>query len=859
VSRRQTVAALAVCAFSLWAAPARGAIAPTLHEDPACETKTPHPGHSYVLCDDGKPSNGVAPGPGGLIPNFTGASAVTVPAKYGGDGYTALPEKAGDAAAMPGANPGTGDIALDVDVTLPTSAPPAGGYPLIVMMHGCCGGNKTGWEADSFDASGEKWHYSNAWFASRGYVVITYTARGFVDNQNRGSTGETQLDSRRFEINDYQHLACQVLANASQFEDVVPGTEPVAIDPQRVVTTGGSYGGGFTWLAATDPKWTCNAETGAPGTEMALAAAAPKYGWTDLAYTLVPTGTHSQSPGQLPAINGCDTGPKQLDGGDCPPPQTPIGTPKFSIVAGLYATGNTGTPPSFDHTTFPPSIHDAFACLNGPYPPELNPACTNTIENTLPEFLRDRSAYYQNDFFDNVATDPSYRVPIFNTATFTDPLFPAYENRRMLNRLRSVVPDYPIKAYYGDVQHFVQNKAKEWGDLCGEDRHVCSSADYPEGGGGPNFNADPPSLVRTGITTRLNRFIDFYAQPSGGYTGGAPDFDVTASLQVCPQNAGPGQPADEPGETFSAATFEELTSGTLTIDYQGPQRTQSNVEPNAHAVNADPVVNELRNARRCPVETGIAESGVASYASVPLPGDATMLGSATATIDFRLSGSSSGFQLNARLYDVFPDGTAVMVDRGTRRVTPEEAASGQVTYELHGNGWRFAAGHRIRIEVAQDDEPFVTASDAPSSAELSRLLLRLPTREADLTIGGGPEGGPCAIESTGTKKRDRLRGTDGGDKIKGRGGNDRIKGLDGDDCLKGNRGRDRVKGNGDADQLSGGKGRDNLLGGGGKDKLKARGGGRDRVRCGKGKDKAVVDRRDRVRGCEKVRGGGTGK
>jgi acyl-homoserine-lactone acylase len=112
----------------------------------------------------------------------------------------------------------------------------------------------------------------------------------------------------------------------------------------------------------------------------------------------------------------------------------------------------------------------------------------------------------------------------------------------------------------------------------------------------------------------------------------------------------------------------------------------------------------------------------------------------------------------------------------------------------------------------------------------------------------------CATETRGTKKGDSLRGTEAGDRIKGRGGNDRIRGLGGDDCLKGNRGRDRVKGGADNDQVTGGRGRDRLRGGAGRDRLKARGGGRDVVRCGKGRDKAVVDRRDKVRGCEKVRG-----
>ena len=861
---RLAIAAVAACSAlpAALAAPAAATIAPTLHDDPACETLAPHPGSGYVFCDDGKPDNSPLPGPGGLIPNETGESAVTVPGNYGGDGFTGLPDLDCAAACVPGAAstpPETGTIALDVDVTLPTGAPPPGGFPLIVMMHGCCGGNKTGWEDTSFDGGGEHWHYNNAWFASRGYAVITYTARGFVDSQNRGSSGQTQLDSRRFEVNDYQHLACQVMANAGDFDDVVPGADVPEIDPDRVVVTGGSYGGGWSWLAATDPIWTCNSETGAAGTEMSLAAAAPKYGWTDLAYTLVPTGTHSELPGDLPATDGCDTGPTQLDGDPCPAPQTPIGTPKVSIVAGLFGTGNL---PTGNHTTFPPALDEAFVCLNGPYPADDNPACANTINAILPEFLNDRSAYYQNDFFANIASDPDYRVPIFNAATFTDPLFPPYENRRMLNRLRSVVPGYPIQTYHGDYQHFVQNKAKEWGDLCGADHHVCTVADYPNGGASPSdLNASPASLVRTGATTLLNRFIDHYAQPGANPTEPQPSFDVTASLQICPENAVNGQAPDEPGPTFTAATFEQLAPNTLDVEMPGAATTFSDAEPNIHALNADPVANSAANGGRCPVETTAAGSGTASYLSDPLPSDQTMIGATKVEIGFSFSGDadSSGLQLNSRLYDVFPDGTAVLVDRGTRRVSSAEAATGQVSYELHANGWRFPQGHRIRIEIAQDDFPFVQKSTVPSMTSLDGVSLHVPVREGG-SIGGGPEtggsqtaAGPCANQAKGTKGNDKLVGTPEGDEIKGRGGNDKVSGGDGDDCLKGNRGRDRVKGGGGDDKASGGPGEDRLSGGDGDDQLKARGGGRDVVKCGPGKDKAVVDKRDRVRGCEKVR------
>ena len=60
----------------------------------------------------------------------------------------------------------------------------------------------------------------------------------------------------------------------------------------------------------------------------------------------------------------------------------------------------------------------------------------------------------------------------------------------MSNRIQAPVPDYPIKQYFGDYQHFVQNKAKEWGDLCGADHHVCTFADYPGG----DVNATPADL-----------------------------------------------------------------------------------------------------------------------------------------------------------------------------------------------------------------------------------------------------------------------------------------------------------------------------------------------------------------------------
>ena len=548
----------------------------------ACTEFDPQRGGAFIRCDDGVPSNAPLPGPGGLTPNEDGVSAVTVPAKYGGDGHIGLPPMAQDAASEPGAD-AEGNIALDVQVHYPATRT-EGTHPLLFFMHGCCGGNKNGWESDDYQANGsESWHYNTAWFASRGYVVVNYTSRGFVNGSGAGSTGQMHLQSRRYEINDYQHLACQI-TDLFNSQGRLPD-----IDPERVVTTGGSYGGGFSWMTITDPRWRCTPDTGAR-TQMRLAVSAPKYGWTDLAYTLVPTGLHMQTPDQLPSTDGCDTGPTRADGGPCPPPQTPAGTVKRSILAGLYLSGNLVTG---GHSTFPPALHEGVTCLYGPYPLESNPTCDATLNEFLPEILSDSSAYYQQRFFQHIRR-PAFQVPIFDAATFGDPLFPSVENRRMINRILAVDPDYPIQAYYGDYQHFTKNKARIWADVCGGDRHICTDADYKRG-----FNSDPPSLRKLGVTTMLNRFLDHYARPDANPRAPEPDFNVTAETQVCPQTALPGQPLNESGPRFSAPTFERLAPRNLSFDLRGAQIASSLALPNTHAIFSDPVYNNVSNSNGC--------------------------------------------------------------------------------------------------------------------------------------------------------------------------------------------------------------------------------------------------------------------
>jgi hypothetical protein len=112
-----------------------------------------------------------------------------------------------------------------------------------------------------------------------------------------------------------------------------------------------------------------------------------------------------------------------------------------------------------------------------------------------------------------------------------------------------------------------------------------------------------------------------------------------------------------------------------------------------------------------------------------------------------------------------------------------------------------------------------------------------------------PRGSGCYLN--GGAGDDVLTGDTGRDRLFGAGGRDLVDGRAQDDVLDGGVGNDR---------LIGGAGRDALGGGAGTDRLEARedrSAGekptKDRVDCGTGRrDQATVDRRDRVKRCERV-------
>jgi ABC-2 type transport system ATP-binding protein len=115
-------------------------------------------------------------------------------------------------------------VTLDTALYVPRSATPAHPAPAVLLAHGF-GGTK-----DSVAAEAEE-------LAGQGYVVQTWTARGFGR-----SGGQIGLDDPGYEVNDARRLLDR-LAALPEVQKDRPG------DP-RVGVVGGSYGGGLALLLA---------------------------------------------------------------------------------------------------------------------------------------------------------------------------------------------------------------------------------------------------------------------------------------------------------------------------------------------------------------------------------------------------------------------------------------------------------------------------------------------------------------------------------------------------------------------------------------------------------------------------------
>jgi hypothetical protein len=99
-----------------------------------------------------------------------------------------------------------------------------------------------------------------------------------------------------------------------------------------------------------------------------------------------------------------------------------------------------------------------------------------------------------------------------------------------------------------------------------------------------------------------------------------------------------------------------------------------------------------------------------------------MFGLPVARADVREIGRD-GF-ISARLWDVF-GGQQRLVSRGVYRLTPHQ--HGRIAIKLFGNGYRFAKGHRVKLELVGRDPNYLRTDNESFKVRVSKLVLHLPT------------------------------------------------------------------------------------------------------------------------------------
>ena len=100
----------------------------------------------------------------------------------------------------------------------------------------------------------------------------------------------------------------------------------------------------------------------------------------------------------------------------------------------------------------------------------------------------------------------------------------------------------------------------------------------------------------------------------------------------------------------------------------------------------------------------------------------TLLGLPTVRAQIRTKGR--GGLIAAHLWDVSA-GQQTLVARGIYRL--EDNQKGKLVFQLFGNGWRFARGHTVKLELLGNDPDFVRTSNLDFSVKVSKLRVGLPT------------------------------------------------------------------------------------------------------------------------------------
>ena len=565
----------------------------------------------------------------------------------------------------PGAPP------LYVNISLPTGA--RGPLPTVALLHGWSG---TGgdWRPVTVDGCYKEgdtqcppgsYHNNSPWYVTRGYAAISYSARGHGSScgfdqdpavpPQECTEGWTQIAHRSAEVADTKHLLSVAVDAGVSHRD-------------RLGASGGSYGGGQSWLLATELPWKTP-----KGTELQLAAAAPAYGWTSLQNSLAPNGRATDAATQTP--EGLDA---------------PYGVVKQGLIHSLLIDSRKGggvdllcgwapvCPRRFMrfNDTHPTQLHShvaswlAFWEAGEPYQPG---------SSAFTAAFREKSAYHAEDYLRQLADRDVKPVPIFAVQGWTDALFPAVEALQMYRRLKQAHPGYPIWTTFDNAGHGSRS-----------------------------------DLQTRLANDRRTAFFDRYLRGD--------DIDLGPKVVSLRSSCGKDAP-DTTG--VSAPNWDAIRGPEITLSESDPLLSQ---RITTHAGRPGQVAGAGSDGIGLACTTaGTSPPGAAASWKWQAPtAGMTLLGLPTVSVDYALTGVDA--TLVGKMWDIAPDGTRILVTRGAYRLTDlAPVSSGRVSFQLDGNHWQVPAGHSIELELTQSDAPMFQADNLPSRLVLSKPSVRLPT------------------------------------------------------------------------------------------------------------------------------------
>jgi predicted acyl esterase len=192
---------------------------------------------------------------------------------------------------------------------------------------------------------------------------------------------------------------------------------------------------------------------------------------------------------------------------------------------------------------------------------------------------------------------------------------------------------------------------------------------------------------------------------------------VTAYTQTCPTS-------DPSGGPHSAKNWAALHPHVITFGSAAAQMFTSAGASATIAAGFDPIAEYVQEGGGavCQETKAELEPDTATY-TMRSPG-LLMMGLPTITAHVATTGAYG--QIDARLWDVLHSGEERLISRGVYRLT--ENQTGTIKFQLHGNGYEFANGDTVKLELLGRDAPYYRASNTPFTVEVSDVSVALPTR-----------------------------------------------------------------------------------------------------------------------------------